>query len=245
MLNKNSNGYILVYTAILTVFCAVVLYVTAEVLKPAQDENIKLAQKKSILATVLKMDDTWDKNKINKVYDERVKGIVINYNGNVIKDKDVSDINVEKEYNFKLNKRLFPLYEIYSENDKTKVEYYVIATVGNGLWDQISSFISIKADLETVNGIVFDHKAETPGLGARIKDDEAVYSRYAGKSIYNNEGKITNIKMMKGEGNDYSNNKHAVDGMSGATKTAEGVNDMLAEYLEAYDNYFKNKKIKN
>jgi len=244
VLNKNSNGYILIYTAILTVFCAAALYITAQVLKPAQDENIKLAQKESILATVLKIDDTWDKNKINKVYDERVKGMVLDYNGNVVAGKKVEDINVEAECKKPLKERMLPLYEIASENDKTKVEYYVIATSGKGLWDKISSFMSIKADLETVNGIVFDHKAETPGLGARIKDDEAVYSRYAGKSIYN-EGKITPIKMMKGEGNDYSNNKHAVDGMSGATKTAEGVNDMIAEYLTAYDNYFKNKKSKN
>ena len=55
---------------------------------------------------------------------------------------------------------------------------------------------------------------------------------------------ITPVIMMKGEGNDYSTNPHAVDGMSGATKTAVGVNEMLADYLNAYENFIKTKKTK-
>jgi Na+-transporting NADH:ubiquinone oxidoreductase subunit C len=45
--------------------------------------------------------------------------------------------------------------------------------------------------------------------------------------------------MMKGEGNDYSDNPHRVDGMSGATLTAKGVNNMLVDYFQAYANYMK------
>ena len=48
--------------------------------------------------------------------------------------------------------------------------------------------------------------------------------------------------MMKGEGNDYSNNQHQVDGMSGATLTAKGVNNMLQDYFVAYENYMKKNK---
>lgn len=44
--------------------------------------------------------------------------------------------------------------------------------------------------------------------------------------------------MQKGEGNDYSDQPHKVDGMSGATLTAKGVNNMFLEYFTAYKNYF-------
>jgi Na+-transporting NADH:ubiquinone oxidoreductase subunit C len=48
--------------------------------------------------------------------------------------------------------------------------------------------------------------------------------------------------MQKGEGQDYSNAPHKVDGMSGATLTAKGVNNMLKDYLVCYQNYLKKLK---
>lgn len=243
MSNKNSNGYILFYTCVLTLVCGITLYIVSSVLKPAQDANIELARKKSILATILTMDETWDAKKIESTYNTRVKGYVIGYDGKVIEGKKVTEVSVEAENKKPAKARLYPVYEIASEKDPNQTEYYVFATSGKGLWDKISSYLSLKADLNTINGVVFDHKAETPGLGARIKDDEFVYNRYAGKSIYEGD-KLTPVIMMKGEGNDYSTNPHAVDGMSGATKTAVGVNEMFIDYLSAYENFIKSKKTK-
>ena len=48
--------------------------------------------------------------------------------------------------------------------------------------------------------------------------------------------------MMKGEGKDYADNQHEVDGMSGATLTAKGVNNMLKDYFASYENYLKKNK---
>ncbi len=241
MSNKNSSVYILMYTCIVTLVCGIALYVVSNLLKPTQDANIELDRKKSILSTILKLDDSWDAKKIESTYNARVKGYIIDFSGKVVEGKKITDISVDAENKKASKDRLYPVYEISSEKDASKVEYYVFAASGRGLWDKISSYISLKSDLNTINGIVFDHKAETPGLGARIKDDEAVYSRYAGKTIFEGD-KITPVIMMKGEGNDYSNNPHAVDGMSGATKTAVGVNDMLTDYLSAYENFIKSKK---
>jgi Na+-transporting NADH:ubiquinone oxidoreductase subunit C len=51
------------------------------------------------------------------------------------------------------------------------------------------------------------------------------------------------VVMQKGEGKDYSNDTHKVDGMSGATLTAKGVNNMLQEYLGCYQKYLQKKPI--
>ncbi|HEY1046380.1 MAG TPA: NADH:ubiquinone reductase (Na(+)-transporting) subunit C [Bacteroidia bacterium] len=243
MSNKNSTVYILSYTVAITMFCGIALYVVSNVLKPYQDANVELDQKKRILATFVKLDDTWDKKKIEQVYSDRVKGFVINYKGELQKDKQVKDIDIEKEHKLAPEKRLYKVFEVSDEKNKNKIQYYVFAGSGKGLWDKISTYFALKSDLNTFEGVVFDHKAETPGLGARIKDDEAVYSRYAGKTIFEGD-KLEPVIMMKGEGNDYSGNSHAVDGMSGATKTAIGVNEMMVEYLKAYENFIKSKKNK-
>ena len=40
-------------------------------------------------------------------------------------------------------------------------------------------------------------------------------------------------------GHDYSKDAHKVDGMSGATLTGKGVNNMLMDYFTCYQNYLK------
>lgn len=98
--------------------------------------------------------------------------------------------------------------------------------------------------MNTIKGVVFDHKAETPGLGARITTDE-IRSRFAGKKIKDEAGNLVSVAMQKGEqgGGDksieaFKNEMHKVDGMSGATLTANGINDMMSNYFKAYQNYF-------
>ena len=43
--------------------------------------------------------------------------------------------------------------------------------------------------------------------------------------------------MQKGEGNDYATKENQVDGMSGATITGVGLNNMLIEYFTLYKNF--------
>ena len=90
-----------------------------------------------------------------------------------------------------------------------------------------------------IQGIVFDHRGETPGLGARITDAE-IQERYQGKKVFkeeNGEKVIESVTMLKAEkGNNPTD--YEVDGMSGATMTANGVNDMLKNYLEYYKPFF-------
>ena len=103
---------------------------------------------------------------------------------------------------------------------------------GNGLWDWISGFVALDKDLNKVVGVAFDHKTETPGLGARISSEE-IQSRYKGKKIFNELGDLVSIKMLKKE-NNINLTFHEVDGMSGATITANGLNDMLKNYLDFF-----------
>src|SRR5690606_33468103 len=105
-------------------------------------------------------------------------------------------------------------------------------------------YVAIDPSFETIVGVTFDHKSETPGLGQRIATPE-IQERFIGKKIYDEQGNLVSVQMMKGEHGGgassveyYNNNPHAVDGMSGATLTGKGVNQMLKDYLKAYESYF-------
>jgi Na+-transporting NADH:ubiquinone oxidoreductase subunit C len=88
--------------------------------------------------------------------------------------------------------------------------------------------------MNTIAGIVFDHKGETAGLGSRITE-EAVLARYKGKKIFDANGEIAAVNMLKGENNKQALlDEHNINGLSGATITAKGVNYMLVDYLNCY-----------
>jgi Na+-transporting NADH:ubiquinone oxidoreductase subunit C len=166
---------------------------------------------------------------------------VIDVNGNVKPGLTPKDVVVAAEYKKKPEERLLPVYEVLSATDSSVVESVVLPVYGYGLWNNIFGFLALKEDFNTVRGVSFGHVGETPGLGARISSSE-IQERYREKTVFNN-GQLMSVVMQKGEGKDYSNDTHKVDGMSGATLTAKGVNNMLQEYLGCYQKYLQKKPI--
>lgn len=236
---RQSNSYIIFYAAALTIVCGGLLAFASEGLKDKQQANIEREQKLNILATVIEVNEGAD---IERLYSQRVRAFVINTEGEVIKDQQPGDIKLSSEYKKPPKERLLPVYEILSETDSTKVTNVVVPVYGYGLWNNISGYVAFESDFNTLKGVKFEHVGETPGLGARISDDEEIPARYEGKKVFEGE-KLVSITMMKGEGNNYDSDEHKVDGMSGATLTAKGVNNMLLDYLSCYQNYLsKNRK---
>jgi Na+-transporting NADH:ubiquinone oxidoreductase subunit C len=223
------------YSAILTVVCGGLLAFASEGLKERQQANVELEQKRNILNTVIALNEG---DNIEQLYKKRVRAFVIDFNGNVQEGKTPADVNVAAEYKKQPENRLLPVYEFVSESDSTKVTNVVLPVYGYGLWNNIWGYIAIESDMNTLKGVKFQHAGETPGLGARIADDEGVTQRFIGKKIFEGE-KIASVTMMKGEGNDWSKDQHKVDGMSGATLTSKGVNNMLYDYFTCYSNYLK------
>jgi Na+-transporting NADH:ubiquinone oxidoreductase subunit C len=232
---RQSNLYIVIYAAILTVVCGGLLAIASEGLKEKQQENIALEQKANILATVMELKEG---DNITDIYGKRVKAFVIDYSGNIKEGMKAEDVVVAAEYKKAPQDRLLPVYEFAGESGQ--VESAVMPVFGYGLWNNIWGFISLESDFNTVKGVKFSHAQETPGLGARI-DSEEIQVRYKGKTIFEGD-KLASIVMMKGEGLDYSSQQHKVDGMSGATLTAKGVNNMLQDYFTCYQNYLKKNK---
>ena len=176
---------------------------------------------------------------ILKMYNEKVKSILVDIDGNeVTSELDPVKMDFGKNHKVAKEDRQYPVFMFM--DDSGNVDAYILPMFGAGLWDWISGFIALDKDLNTVRGITFDHKQETPGLGARITDQQ-VTDRFKGTKIY--EGaELVSVVMVKGEGNE-GLTEHEVDGLSGATMTAIGVNNMLEHYLSCYQAYLeKNKK---
>lgn len=233
---RQSNLYIIIYSAILTIVCGGLLAFASQALKPRQDANIELERKSNILSTVMTLEEG---NDVTALYESRIRELVIDFNGNLV-DKKAVEVNVGAEYKKKPEDRLLPVYEFVSATDPNKVESAVIPVFGFGLWNTIAGYVALESDFNTIKGVSYSHIGETPGLGARIASSE-IQDRYKGKQIFQ-ATTLVSVVMQKGEGMDYSNDPHKVDGMSGATLTAKGVNNMLKEYFGCYQKYLEKNK---
>ncbi|MFY8037930.1 MAG: NADH:ubiquinone reductase (Na(+)-transporting) subunit C [Cyclobacteriaceae bacterium] len=231
---RQSNLYIVLYAAAITIVCGGALAWASQSLKPLQDANIEMERKKNILSTVMKLEEGAN---IEQLYAARVKERVIDFQGNVKAGVLASSVNIAEQYKLKPEQRLLPVYEFRNQADTSKIENAVMPVYGYGLWNNIWGFVALQSDLNTVQGVKFEHAGETPGLGARITSDD-IQERYKGKSVFDGDN-VSSVVMQKGEGFDYSKDPHKVDGMSGATLTGKGVNNMLSDYLNCYKNYLK------
>ncbi|NVJ47713.1 MAG: NADH:ubiquinone reductase (Na(+)-transporting) subunit C [Cytophagia bacterium] len=246
---RQSNTYIIVFSLILTVVLGGLLSGVSQVLGPAQKKAVDLDTKKQILGAIPAEKaalQSMTPEQILARYSEVISSVVADYNGNLVTTNEkgepivAENVNIEKNYKKPVDQRVFPVFK-YSENGE---EAYIVPTFGAGLWDAIWGYVAIAPDLETIIGVSFDHKGETPGLGARITTDE-VQARYQGKEMYDAQGEFVSIEMVKGENHSDSElGANKVDGMAGATLTANGVNSMLKNYLGYYQSYF-DKNVRN
>lgn len=234
---RQGNGYVVIFAVLMTVICGGLLAGVAVGLKDTHNEQELLNTKKKILGAAFGSDATkWTSKEIAQKYDANVKGYVVNMKGEMVEGVDVLKVDPRKEYKKKNDAdKLFPVFEVKDEVFPTKVGSYVLPVYGGGLWDNIWGFMAVAADKNTIAGAVFEHKAETPGLGARISDDPQFQSRFVGKKIKNEAGVVVSVEVQKGEGKDYSSNPHQVDGLSGASMTTGGLNLMLSSYFKYYE----------
>jgi len=238
---QQSNAYIITFSVILTVVLGLLLSGTSQVLGPLQKKAEELDTKKQILGAVVDAEElgAMKPNEVLSFYENRISSVVVDINGNPVETaKDGSAItaekvNVGKNYKMPSDQRMFPVFKYHAEGNPDAVESYILPVYGAGLWDEIWGYIALETDLNTIKGVTFAHKGETPGLGARITA-AAIQERYQGKKLFDGQGNLQSVVMQKGEGKDYSGDEHKVDGMSGATITANGVNDMLRNYMQYY-----------
>ena len=249
----HSTGYIIKFVGILTAIVAIVLAGLFSFFKPLHIKNEALSNKKAILMALEnqlgKKVSSMRGDEVINLFDQRVKQYALDSKGQSLDSTRLmslgyvggraEDINMAKEKKKAPKDRVFPLF-VYK--DKAGKNYYIISVRGSGLWDEIWGSIALEDDFNTIAGASFDHKGETPGLGAEIKDNPGFSAMFKGKKIYDDRGNFKSVLVKKGKAQDPN---HEVDGISGATLTGNGVTEMLASGFKYYEPYFNKLKSKN
>jgi Na+-transporting NADH:ubiquinone oxidoreductase subunit C len=238
-MDRDSNFYTFLFVGVMIVGIASILAFTSQTLKPMQDENVKNEKMQNILSTV---GINVTREEAEKTYKEYITSeLALKIDGSVNESiNPFSDLNLAKELKKDYEDQHFPLYIAEIDSEK----YYIIELRGTGLWDAIWGYISLRSDFNTVNGVSFDHKGETAGLGAEITKDWFKES-FVNETVFNTDGKLVGVTVLKGN-NDPKNldkDDHQVDAISGSTITGDGVTDMIIERLNNYLPYLKKVEI--
>lgn len=231
----NTTGYVLRFTLIMTTLVAVVLagmfYATEPIAKTAEAVFNKRAILSAVDTHLPKMQEEMADQEVLQVFENKFEQRVIDMDGNLVDGVKAENVDMAQEEKKQMDDRLLPFY-VYTDAEGSK--YFILSVRGSGLWDKIWGNIALESDLTTIAGASFDHKGETPGLGAEIKDNPAFAAQFIGKKIYDEDGDYTSVEVVKGEA---KNQRNEVDGISGATITCNGVSDMLYKGIKNYEPY--------
>ena len=111
-----------------------------------------------------------------------------------------------------------------------RVALIILPVRGSGYQSSLFGFLALNGDTSTVVALKFYEQGDTPGMGARIQDPswEALWPD---KQVYDEAG-VLRIGVAKGKLSPASiDAEHMVDGISGATRTSQGVHDLLRFWL--------------
>lgn len=243
-INTDKNSYTIVFAIIMVVVVGSLLAGFASGLKPLIKANEKFEKQQNILYAMNVNDNKGEGDVVfiptDRVEDEFNKYITkqLVIQGDKVEENDEAYlIDLKKEETKAKDasyQRRLPLFV----GEKDGKEVYVIPVRGKGLWDAIWGFVAVDKSM-TVQGVYFDHKGETPGLGAEIKQryfmDDFTGEKFLNGNVF--EG----ISVAKGN-NDPKNTDttdNEVDALAGATITGDGVSAMLKKDIKMYVPYFK------
>ncbi|TVQ94110.1 MAG: NADH:ubiquinone reductase (Na(+)-transporting) subunit C [Deltaproteobacteria bacterium] len=248
----HSTGYIIGFASAVCVVCSVGVASAAMGLRDMQQANELNAFRKKVLEAVdlPAADDSGRRPRLNNeevadLFKERTRLILVDLEGEEVMAGASDEDKLQRVDQARRAVRntgkppeVSPVYLRVSEEEA--VEGYAIELQGRGLWGPISGFLALEPNAETVMNVSFDPQKETPGLGAEIAQPPFM-RQWRGKSIRDERG-LTEVRVVKGSAALACPGRveHCVDGVSGATITSRGVDDMVRDAVkENYAAYLK------
>ena len=238
---KNKDSILYVFTVAFSVclVCAVAVASAAVGLRSLQERNKELDLKSNILAAAGLLQEGVS---VEEAFSQIETRLVNIDTGKFSDEFDVDTFDpvaavrdpaittaLSKEEDIAAIKRRENYTEVYLvRNSEGDIETLILPIRGYGLWSTLWGFLALESDLNTVAGLGFYSHAETPGLGGEV-DNPSWKAQWPGKEILNESGELA-IEVTKG-GNADPSSSHQVDGLSGATLTTKGVDNLVRFWL--------------
>lgn len=247
---NDSTRKTLIVALALCLVCSILVSTAAVKLQPLQQRNQELDRKKIILevAGLLKPGVSIDelfKQVEPKVVDLSTGEYVDTMDPNqfdqrqAAKDPEMS-VKIPPDRDIAQIRRRAKYAVVYLVKEEGQTKLILLPVHGYGLWSTMYAYIALERDANTIFGLRFYEQGETAGLGAEI-DNPRWRNNWTGKVVYG-EAEKPQIRVIKGTvapGDPEA--KFKIDGLAGATLTANGVTNLIHYWLgpEGFGTYLK------
>ncbi|MBQ0788886.1 MAG: Na(+)-translocating NADH-quinone reductase subunit C [Oceanihabitans sp.] len=241
----DKNSYTILFAIAMVIVVGGLLAFTASALRPRIDNNERLEKQQNILYAMGINENEGNSaifvstDKAPELFKEYIKHQLVIEGDKVSEDDKAYLIDVKKEQTSAKagNVRRLPLFV----GEKDGQSFYIAPIRGKGLWDAVWAYIAMDENM-VVQGAYFDHKGETAGLGANIKQ-RFFMDDFIGEHLKSN-GNFKGINISKSNNDPKNEDKtdNEVDAIAGATITGDGVSAMIKSELKQYVPYFENLK---
>jgi Na+-transporting NADH:ubiquinone oxidoreductase subunit C len=237
--NKESLKSVLTVALGLCIVCSVIVSSAAVVLKPQQEANKARDLKRNILMagglydpelTVEEQFESIEARLVDLDSGRFVEGDVDAFDQRkASKDPSQSRALTGDEDPAKILRREDRAVVYLVNSEAGDLNRIILPVRGYGLWSTLYGFVALKADANTIVGLGFYEHGETPGLGGEV-DNPSWKQKWSGKLAYR-DGEVA-IEVLKGAVNPASSDAAwQVDGLSGATLTTNGVENLVQYWL--------------
>lgn len=256
-MSNDSTQRTLLVAFLLCLVCSVIVSTAAVMLKPLQVAN----KQKDFKINILKAGGLYDQgiadgksisdmfeNVTTKIvdldtgkytnavdtesYDQRKASKDPQFSDSLSAEDDLAKISSREKYS-----------KVYLVQDGSGIQKIILPIKGYGLWSTLYGFISLESDLNTVSALAFYEHAETPGLGGEI-DNPKWKGLWQGKQVYGANNNVS-LSIIKGTvTKDTPDSQHKIDGLSGATLTSKGVDNLVKFWMGSmgYSKFLSNLK---
>ena len=223
------------------VVCSVFVSTASVCLKPIQDRNRTLERRRNILmaAGLMEAGQRADVDALFRQIEARVIDLSTHEFVDDVAPEDVDPAKDAQDPNRSIEvqdeklgiKRLGKYQLIYFTKEDGKIKRVVLPVIGKGLWSTMYGFLALGSDMETVKTLAFYQHGETPGLGGEVDNPNWKQSWIDARAF--GEEWSPQIVLVKGrtKGHVDPAAPSEVDGLSGATLTARGVENLVRFWL--------------
>jgi Na+-transporting NADH:ubiquinone oxidoreductase subunit C len=255
---KETLGRTVAVVVAVCLVCSIIVSGAAVGLRELQQTNAALDKQSNILAAAGLLAEANTKKDIATIYDAKVEERFVNLQtgdyvvnpaegetkpydmyGRVAKAEGTSTKVEGSPAGFSSRANVASVYLI--KDDEGSVSRIILPVHGSGLWDLMYGFLALDNDGHTIRELIFYQHKETPGLGGEIQNPEW-QAKWNGKQLFNNGSVAIEVNKGNNKGDQY-----AVDALSGATLTSNGVENTLQYWASdnGYGNYLKKQSWKS
>lgn len=240
-----SQGYVFGFATAICVICSLGISSVSIGLRDLQQANARRDQQANILMALGLNDGSLRGQQIDDVWEEKVEFRVLQSNGQPAEGSQFdldgngeinqADVDLARQ-RVKGTTNDPELLGVYARIENNRPTMWAIPVYGAGLWGPLSGYLAIDPTGREITGSTFFAPKETPGLGAEIQETP-FEEQWVGKRIVDASGQSRPVRVVKGQAELLCPGavEHCVDGLSGATITARGVDEMVVDGLRQYE----------